>query len=228
MYYCTAFLSRKIEQQYAYSFLIILNQLTISEFLHNSFFYFFGQNCCLYRKMAENSALLRDSHFGWIIVHVSYYFVGLHASLETNTLPYGITASQLEAQYFYRFTIILNQSTVSDFSHNSLREFFWLELLYCTKKWLKTPAHFKNECATAGHYCLWNSRLNVRIVYSIILNQLTISKGYKSIAFRPFSTRLLFCTTKYLKIFFSSWNMMQADFRSWNLMYVAFSSRNLM
>ena len=48
----------------------------------------------LQNKKAENTTSLWDSLFPKINVYVSRLFLGLLAPLETNALPYGISASE--------------------------------------------------------------------------------------------------------------------------------------
>ena len=70
---------------------------------------------------------------------LAVYFVGLPVSLETNAQLMALIPMKLYAQYVYSFLIILNQTTISESSHNRFSALFWLESLFCTAKWLKTP-----------------------------------------------------------------------------------------
>jgi len=145
-----------------------------------------------YIQIVYNSLKLQPKHLlifsVKINVYVAVYFVGLPACLETNALPYGITASETGAQYKHRFSIILNQMTISEFLHNSFSDFFYLKLLFCSTRWLKTqlccgkvylakisiyfnhyfiglPAPLENNPDNVRHYCLWKRKFNTCIVF---------------------------------------------------------------
>ena len=72
------------------------------------------------------------------------YFVGLPAPLETNTSNrMALLPLKLDPQYVYTFSIILNQITISLFSHISFLAFFSLELFFLQQNGWK-------HCITVG------------------------------------------------------------------------------
>jgi len=69
---------------------------------------------------------------------LAVYFVRLPAT--SKRLRYrNLLLLELEAQYANGFAINRYELTISEFSHNSILDFFRLELLFCNTKWVKIP-----------------------------------------------------------------------------------------